>query len=266
VSDFLLSTGMTLDGLFSRKGYRPAMALKRLEPKDYFVNGARSEILRRRRALLAGVCEDFIFEPEREEDRTAVIRFAGMFVPVDSVRTLRELGMVWEPDFVLLNRDDSQSAVGGCVCFPTGWSLGEKRKQPVSIVHGPVPGLNAQLGAGIEQFFQRLGPGECYQRSNWSLTSSTQMNQRPVDAIAKIAADCDAATTFLRIEWQALIAIDPSRILFGIRIYHCALDEVRGNGEAAGLLAENLRTMPEEMLRYKRLDQCRDRVIGVLGR
>ncbi|HZC59595.1 MAG TPA: hypothetical protein VE154_06340, partial [Chthoniobacterales bacterium] len=91
-------------------------------------------------------------------------------------------------------------------------------------------------------------------------------SQSPVDAIPKIASDCDAATTFLRIEWQALIAIDPSRILFGIRIYHCALDEVRSNGEAAGLLAENLRTMPEEMLRYKRLDQCRDRVIGMLGR
>jgi hypothetical protein len=257
---------MTLVGLFSGKGYRPAMALKRLEPKDYFVNGARSEILRRRRELLAGVCEDYIFEPESQEDRVAVIRFAGTFVPVNGVQTFQELGMVWEPDFVLLNRDEAQRAVGGCVCFPTGWSLGEKRKQSVSIVHGPVPGLNAQLGAGIEHFFERLRPGECYQRSNWSLTSSTQMNQRPVDGIPKIAADCDAATTFLRIEWQAMIAIDPLRILFGIRIYHCALAEVRRNSEAAGLLAENLRTMPEEMLRYKRLDQCRDRVIGVLGR
>jgi Protein of unknown function (DUF3445) len=264
-SDFLLPKGMTLDGLFSRKGYRPAMALKRLEPKDYFVNGACSEILRRRRELLGGVCEDFVFEPEREEDRTALICFAGMFVPVEGVQTLQELGMVWEPDFVLLNRAESQSTVGGCVCFPTGWSLGEKRKQPVSIVHGPVPGLNAQLGAGIEQFFERLRPGECYQRANWSLTSSTQMSQRPADAIPKIASDCDAATTFLRIEWQALIAIDPSRILFGIRIYSCALDEVRRNGEAAGLLADNLRTMPQEMLRYKRLDECRDRVIGLLG-
>jgi Protein of unknown function (DUF3445) len=266
VSEFLLPKGITLDGLFSRKGYRPAMALKRLEPKDYFVNGAPSEILRLRRELLGGVCEDFIFEPESQEDRVAVIHFAGAFVPVNGVQTFQELGMVWEPDFVLLNRDESQRAVGGCVCFPTGWSLGEKRKQPVAIVHGPVPGLNAQLGTGIEQFFERLRPGESYQRSNWSLTSSTQMNQRPVDAIPRITSDCEGGTTFLRVEWQALIAIDPSRILFGIRIYHCALDDVRRNGEAAGLLAENLRTMPEEMLRYKRLDQCRDRVIGVLGR
>jgi hypothetical protein len=118
---------MTLDGLFSRKGYRPAMALKRLEPKDYFVNGARSEILRRRRALLAGVCEDFIFEPEREEDRTAVIRFAGMFVPVDSVRTLRELGMVWELDFVLLNRDDSQALLAGASAFQRVGVWGRRR-------------------------------------------------------------------------------------------------------------------------------------------
>jgi hypothetical protein len=263
-ADICLPDGLPLAGLFTRNGYRPAMALRRLEPKEYFGSLNPSEILQWRSELLDGAVEDFLFEPDREEDREAVIRFAGMFVPVNGVRTFRGLGVVWEPDFVLLNRNDAAKVVGGCVCFPTGWSLGEKRDQPVLIVHRPVPGLNAQLGASIGQFFARLDTGECYQRSNWSLTSSRQMNQRPRDAIPEIGSNCDPVATFLRIEWQALIPIDASRILFGIRIYHCTLEAVRRNRDAAFLLAENLRTMPEEMLRYKRLARCRKRVIGLL--
>jgi hypothetical protein len=66
------------------------------------------------------------------------------------------------------------------------------------------------------------------------------------------------------VEWQALLSIDDTRILFGIRIYHLALESVRRQREAAQLLAENLLTMPEEMLRYKRLARCRDRIVELM--
>jgi hypothetical protein len=264
-ADICLPNELPLEGLFTRNGYRPAMALKRLEPKAYFASLNPSEILLSRSELLDGQDEDFLFEPELEEDREAVIRFAGMFVAVNGVRTLRKLGTLWEPDFVLLNRDNEGKAVGGCVCFPTAWNLSEKRNQPVLTIHEPVPGMNAQLGSSIGQFIARLEPGECYQRSNWSLTSSRKMNQRPRDSIPEIASNCDPDATYLRVEWQALIALDARRILFGIRIYHCALEAVRQNRGAALLLAENLRTMTEEMLRYKRLTRCKERVIGLMG-
>jgi hypothetical protein len=264
-ADICLPDELPLEGLFTRNGYRPTMALRRLEPNQYFASLNPSEILPWRSELLGAKDEDYSFEPEREVDREAVIRFAERFVTVNGARTFRELGVVWEPDFVLLNRDDEGKAVGGCVCFPTGWSLGEKRNQPVLTIHEPVPGLNAELGSHIGQFFARLGPGECYQRSNWSLTSSRKMNQRPGDAIPEIESDCDPSATFLRVEWQALIALDASRILFGIRIYHCTLEAVRQYPGAALLLVENLRTMPDKVLRYKRLTGCKERVIELLG-
>ena len=116
----------------------------------------------------------------------------------------------------------------------------------------PVPGLNSQLGPSVERFFVHLKPEEFYQRSNWSLTSSRQMNQRPQDNIPELGPNCDLTGTFLRVEWQALILIDQSRVLFGIRIYHLTLETVRRQRGAAQLLTENLQTMPEDMLRYKR--------------
>jgi hypothetical protein len=66
------------------------------------------------------------------------------------------------------------------------------------------------------------------------------------------------------VEWQALVSIDRDRIIFGIRIYHLPLESVRQQRGAAQLLAENLQTMSEPMLRYKRLARCRDRVVDLL--
>jgi hypothetical protein len=210
-----LPKNLALEGLFSRHGYRPTMALKRLRPDEYFNHHGPREILKQRHALLKRRPDAFVREPPTEEDCAAVIRFARNFAKVGPVRTFRELGSLWEPDFVLLQRTTGQKIVGGCVCFPTGWTLEEKQNHPLAFVHAPVPGLETQLGPNIERFFVNLKPQECYQRSNWSLTSSRQMNQQPQDGIAELAANCQPDRTFLRVEWQALMSIDPFAIFSG---------------------------------------------------
>ena len=260
----VLPAGLTLESLFRRGGYRAMMALKRLEPDEYFANRGPIEILQQRRALLRTHPQDFVCEPPTETDCAAVIHFAGSFANVNHARTFRELGAAWEPDFVLLRRGKSVEVIGGCVCFPTGWSLEAKHDRPLSFAHEAVPGLNSKLGSSIDRFFVRLKQTECYQRTNWSLTSSMQMNQRPQDNIAEIESNCDPTRTFLRVEWQALVSIDDVRVLFGIRLYHIPLESVRRQREAAQLLAENLQTMPEEMLQYKRLARCRNRIVELM--
>jgi Haem-dependent oxidative N-demethylase, alpha subunit-like len=260
-----LPKGLTLDGLFSRGGYRARMALKRLQPDEFFANLRTVDVLKERSALLEARSQDFISEPASREDTDALIQFAGSWATVRHAHTFRELGAIWEPDFVLLRRGQSLEVVGGCVCFPTGWSLTKIQQRTLSIVHGPVPGLNLQLGSKVERFLADLKLGECYQRSNWGLTSSSQMNQHPGDNIAEIASDCDPAGTFLRVEWQAVMPVDDFRVIFGIRIYQFALESIRHERGAAQLLKENLLTMPDDMLRYKRLTRCRHRVLEILS-
>jgi hypothetical protein len=260
----VLPTGLTLESLFSRNRYRAMMGLKRLQPEEYFANRGPVQILQQRSSLLEARSPEFACEPARKEDCNAVLQFAGSFERVSHARTFRELGKIWEPDFVLLRREKSLEIAGGCVCFPTGWSLEDKKDGALSLAHSPVPGLNSQLGPSVDRFFGHLKPKDCYQRSNWSLTSSRQMNQRPQDNIPKINSDCDPNLTFLRIEWQAVALIDDCRVIFGIRVYHLTLESVRGQREASKLLAENLQSMPEEMLRYKRLEGCRDRIVKLM--
>ena len=259
-----LPKDLALEGLFSRGGYRARMGLKRLRPEEFFSNFGLADMLKQRTALLEARAQDFLSEPTNSADADALIRFAGSWVQVSHAQTFRQLGEIWEPDFVLLHRGKSTEIMGGCVCFPTGWSLTQKQHSPVSILHAPVPGLNFQLGSAVDRFIADLRLEECYQRTNWGLTSSSQMNQHPRDDVVEIASDCDPAETFLRVEWQALMAFDELRVIFGIRVYHVTLDSIRRAPEAAGMLAENLKTMPAEMLRYKRLIRCRHRILEIL--
>ena len=106
-----LPKSLPLEGLFSRHGYRPTMALKRLRPDEYFNHHGPREILRERGALLDRRPNDFVCEPPTEEDCVAVIRFASNFAQMDPVRTFRELGSLWEPDFVLLWRPARQKII-----------------------------------------------------------------------------------------------------------------------------------------------------------
>jgi dimethylamine monooxygenase subunit A len=274
--DSLPST-LNLEGLFAPNAYRFSMGLKRIAAGEFFSNSDRAELLEARIALLRDDPDEFVCEPVEAIGTAAVRQFASAWVDVSQAKTFRDLGMIWEPDFVLLVRDSdsieseqvtsgvSPTVDGGCVCFPTGWSLPEKQGKPLTTVHGPVPGLNADIGSQIDRMLNSIRPGDGYQRMNWGLSSSDALNQHPNQQIEKIPKKFDPHKTFLRIEWQGLIALDAARLLFGIRPYHVALESLRRDSGLAELLSVNLRTMPEKVAQYKRIEECRDEVISYLS-
>ena len=183
-----------------------------------------------------------------------------------SFEKLLTLGCSWEPDFVLLRRDSSDRmvVVGGCVCFPTFWRLTDKLGQPVGIVHDVVPGLNATIGPGIDNFLSRMKPG-CWERSNWGMARSPSRNQHPDVHAGSFPADCTIDDVWLRIEDQALVPVaGVAGVVFGIRLRHVALREILQCQAAAERLLTAIETMPADMLRYKNLTAIRERLIGWL--
>jgi Protein of unknown function (DUF3445) len=285
-----LPSALNLEGLFTGSGYRFSMGLKRISPEKFFRNlhgtegqpedsevenlataerpeksGAKkNELLAARRAILTVGSDNYVCEPLNPADAAAVRRFASTWVTLPEGKTFRKIGMDWEPDFVLLSRGAADEVLGGCVCFPTGWSLPDKQSQHLSAVHSPVPGLNRDLAVKIDSMLKALRNGDCYQRTNWGLSSSSDLNQHPSQCVPEIVADFNPSTTWLRIEWQVLIALDEARLLFGIRIFHVSLESIRKNEQASALLAGNLLAMPNEMIRYKRLESCCAALISFL--
>jgi Protein of unknown function (DUF3445) len=251
------------EALFSRDGFRFSIGITPLRPEEFFANHGSKEILRQRQRLLQERSADYLqaLQPTHWQ---ALVSPVQQWEPAAARDDIKSLGASWEPDFVILNRNEPNHVLGGCVCFPSGWSLSDKVGKSLFTSHAPVPGMNQTLAPKISQFVARLDAKRCFQRSNWGLTASRALDQHPHRRIPAIGFATDPAEVDLRIEWQALIGLMGDLILFGIRVFHVPLPRVHANAPLADLLAENLASMPDPVAQYKRLAECRTNLVRYL--
>jgi len=92
------------------------------------------------------------------------------------------------------------------------------------------------------------------------LAASPQRDQHPRHGLPRIAGDAPLDQIWLRVEEQALARLDDDPILFGIRLRHCTLAQL-STRSIAQRLAHALRSMSPAMAAYKRLEDCRERII-----
>ncbi len=180
---------------------------------------------------------------------------------------LLALGKSWEPDFLLLRDDEANSfrLVAACVCFPSSWPLEEKVGRPIAETHAPAPTLNATFGAGIDQFLGRIRPSAAWARSNWGLSRSPALNQHPSQHTPRLGSPLRADEVWLRVENQIFFRLpETGGLLFGIRIENASLSDVKKWPDAARGLPRALRTMPEEIARYKGIITAREEIAPLL--
>jgi hypothetical protein len=272
-------------------GFRFDIGLRR-GSLDYFRNGGPTSLLAERRTLLQSNPDNYAAEQSGSE---AIVREVAEFAsqvgrcvltaPSSQAQGLRssndtddlsqrakgsppyltDLGSTWEPDFVLLDEDLRVQA--GCVCSPSFWSLPEKLGQPIDLVHAPVPGLNMELGAKIRTFLDKLKPNEVWERWNWGLAATPELNCHPAMQRPRLTESATLDTTWFRVEHQALVRLRKTQtILFGIRVMVSTLrEEMEAAPEFALALRQQLQTMPESVADYKGLSTCRDTLMAKLS-
>ena len=246
--------------------FRFDMGLKR-GSTDYFRNSGPPGLLEERRTLLGADPASYAVSSEQAEP--LLLETAGfarsLGVPLDDKASAASLGRAWEPDFVVL--DGELRVQAGCVCFPSFWSLPEKLGQAIDLVHAPVPGLNAEVGAKIRVFLERLKPGEVWERWNWGLAATPERNCHPSVQRPRLGPSATLATTWFRVEHQALVRLpETGAILFGIRIHTRTLEEEMAAAPGfAQTLKRQLESMPGAVLNYKGLGACRESLASLLG-
>jgi hypothetical protein len=118
----------------------------------------------------------------------------------------------------------------------------------------------------IEKFLTKLRPGSAWQRSNWGLSRSPELNQHPARKLPRLDESVTASEVWLRVENQALVSLPRSGgILFGIRIKNYPLDAITGDRALCRLIARALETMPEDVAAYKGIAAARDRLTQLLN-
>jgi hypothetical protein len=186
---------------------------------------------------------------------------------LSSSEQLLKMGVLWEPDFLLLRPglDGRLRLMAGCVCFPSSWSLEEKIGRPLEDIHSVVPGLNTSIGPQIHRFLAKLRPNVGWLRGNWGLSRSPELNQHPSHNLPRLDETIHVDEVWVRIEHQLLAALpDSSGVLFGIRILTQPLREVRSDPTLSSRLLRALQTMPEPVAVYKGLAKARPRLISLL--
>ena len=268
---------MTLHTLFPDEDHRFSMRLERGHPAAFYCETPDGErLLAERRQWLHQTPDACLaVTPEAGPLVAELTAMAGGWLPAGQSRIAQAddldahaqclvLGQRLEPDFLLLSPDRAGvwRLRAGCVCFPSSWALEEKIGHPLEEIHSPVPGLNAAVGPQIARFLSKLSPGVSWQRSNWGLSRSAELNQHPRLGRPRLDDTVSAGEVFLRIEHQSLVALPQSGgVLFGIRIEVQPLSRVLADPRTARGLERALRTMPEPVAGYKGLAPARARLL-----
>ena len=175
------------------------------------------------------------------------------------------LGRRLEPDFMLLAKDETGvfRLRAGVVCFPSSWALTEKMGLTLDAIHGVVPGLNSSLGPTIEQFLGRLKPGVPYERANWGLAATPELNLHPSLIRPRLSLPFDAEKIWVRIEDQILAALPVTGgILFAIRLRLVPLTRLLTDSSLKAGLHRALVSMPDALSEYKGLGAIRRDLIA----
>ncbi len=180
------------------------------------------------------------------------------------------LGSNLQEDVILMADElrNGYPIVGGCVCFPSGWSLGEKVGQSLLGVHTAVPGYRKHLHPPAEKLFGRLKVGKTVRRSNWGLRPSSDLDQSPgreacwKSGIAAIDSANAGRRCWFRVETQTITRLGCGWIVFTIRTRQCPLGQLSGANQRTlrGVLA----SCPPETLAYKGITPMFDSLLGYL--
>jgi hypothetical protein len=195
-------------------------------------------------------------------------RLAHEWGTVDRVPDgLRSLGERWEADFALLTEENGQYVMRAAViCFPSSWSPETKLGRPIHEIHVPVPTLNRDLGARIDTFLASLKPGAAWERANWGLSASPELNQHPTRDNRRLVPPFGLEEAWVRIEDQILLRLpETGGILFGIRLQNLSLVEIRQHPQATAGLHRAIATMPDEVAEYKSITQSREHLLELLA-
>ncbi len=154
---------------------------------------------------------------------------------------------------MLVMDQETKKVAAAAVCFPSSWDPAGAVGKILDEVHGVVPRLNPQIGTMIDRFLEKLSPGKSYCRENWSFTRTADLDYHPEVGRRRLDDSVTLDELFLRVEHQLFTGI-PGGVLMGIRIEVCPLVDLATVPGVWRLTAEKIRTMPEDVARYKSMD------------
>lgn len=261
---------LPLSELFPDQDYRFHLTLRKGNLPAFFAAPDPTILTERRGWFAAHPARYLVGEADSEPLVAELEQLASAWVgetkPTGGavIERLARLGGKLAPDFVLMapGADGNFHLRAGAVCFPSSWSLPEKFGSTLDEIHGVVPGLNPALAPAIGHFLQKLRPAAPFERANWGLAATPELNLHPALERPRLARPLDLTRVWVRVEDQILAALPVTRgILFGIHVRLVPLAELLADPPLRAGLRRALVTMPDALAVYKGLGAIRGELI-----
>jgi hypothetical protein len=165
---------------------------------------------------------------------------------------LVDLGAALVEDFVIMSGGAGPDrAIWINVCFPSGWCPEDILGKSFVEIHQPVPSFTAinRNSAALVESVSAKGP---YERFVWTISADDELDHHPKHGRSGSWSAPDVRG-YLRVERQVTAPLPGGAgFIFLIRIYLYAFDELAADSRTT--LATALEVMPEEFVRYKRIE------------
>ncbi len=170
-------------------------------------------------------------------------------VEAQSAEPLWAISLAVADDLLLLQqRDDEYLLTAASLCSPSHWRLEDKFEQPLTAIHGDVPGFAHTLQPRVNRFLQHLRPEHPVVRFNWGLQCG--------DALCVRENGAATGPLHYRCERQSLCRLpNTAAILFTIRVYLCPLAALASVADAIPSLLQAVDACPTELAVYKGFDR-----------
>ncbi len=184
---------------------------------------------------------------------------------------LEAAALLVQEDLCLIRpSEDGPELIAAVLCFPTRWRLLDKIGHKLTAVHGPVPFYKERLARPVDRFMNAVKPGHIAVRLNWSVLDDPALFQPGgrfrTDGHAHVTAANAGDALFVRVERQTLSRLPASgTVLFTIHVHVYPLARVAAQPGIAGRLAEAVRALPPETMRYKSLARFQEPLLAYLG-
>jgi hypothetical protein len=180
---------------------------------------------------------------------------------------LDQAGRLVQEDFCILQSDgENYRLTAGAVCFPSNWRLADKIGHRLADVHAPVPGYAGKLEKPVDRFFNNLSAEALVWRANWAIHDNPALFRTAHDSAAAVVTRSNAGgTLWFRVERQTLRRLPQSgAVLFTIRTHLTELRQAICSPKTARDLAAVIRSMPDDVLRYRHMNAFRPALLDWL--
>ncbi len=183
-----------------------------LQPISVAMRAFKTELLEQRYEAVVGVTQD---GARAQQVLLSAPRFAAARAGAERFpHAIAAAALQFDDDLCLLDLQAQQRLVAACVCAPSYWRLLDKLGLPLTQIHQPVQGLNAEIGAAVQRFISNMPAGVAFQRANWFVHGDGEL----FHAAAEQVLDSPPQDWWMRSEYQTLFKLCNRYVLFAIRI------------------------------------------------